>query len=170
LQHSARAILRQQPLFGCLSDAQLDALLPRGQVAHFGRGETLIRQGDNGDSMFILVNGEAGVMVEAGGELQPVASLHSGDCFGEMSLLTGEPRRATVRALADCDVVEIRKAVLARSLKENPELLAQLSGLLARRQLETEGALAALPNASAHDRQTTYEANFLARLRTFFEL
>lgn len=65
-----------------------------------------------------------------------------GDCLGEMSLLTGERRSATVIAQTDCEVVEIGKEVLARSLKENPELLARLSDLLARRQMETEGVLA----------------------------
>src|SRR5205807_2491362 len=53
VQTGARIILRQQPLFKCLSDEQLDTLIPRGRVAHFGRGEKIIRQGENGDSMFI---------------------------------------------------------------------------------------------------------------------
>ena len=64
VQTAARIILRQQPLFRCLSDEQLDALLPRGRVVHFGRDEKLIQQGDSGDSMFILVDGEASVVVE----------------------------------------------------------------------------------------------------------
>ena len=74
-------------------------------------------------------------------------------------------------AQSDCEVVEIGKAVLARSLKENPELLAQLSELLARRQLETEGALAAgKKDGVAQIQQTKYTDSFLDKLRTFFEL
>jgi small-conductance mechanosensitive channel/CRP-like cAMP-binding protein len=171
VQTAARIILRQQPLFRCLSDEQLDVLLPRGRIVHFGRDEKLIQQGDSGDSMFILVDGEATVVVERHGGPRPVAFLRPGDCFGEMSLLTGEQRSATVIAQTDCEVVEIGKEVLARSLKQNPELLARLSELLARRQMETEGVLAAEKQRGLGEaQQTQYAASFLDKLRTFFEL
>jgi small-conductance mechanosensitive channel len=170
VQSAARLILRQQPLFKCLSDDQLDALLPRGRVVHFGRGENLIQQGDNGDSMFILVEGEANVMVERKGAAHRVAGLAAGDCFGEMSLLTGERRSATVVAETDCEVVEVTKPVLARSLKEHPELLAQLSDLLAKRQMQTEGAFAGAQSNEPDNRKDKYAAGFLDRLRGFFEL
>jgi Mechanosensitive ion channel/Cyclic nucleotide-binding domain len=171
VQTAARIILRQQPLFRCLSDEQLDALLPRGRVVHFGRDEKLIKQGEDGDSMFVLVDGQATVVVEGNSGPTPVAFLRSGDCLGEMSLLTGERRRATVIAQTDCEVVEIGKPVLAKSLKENPALLAQLSELLARRQLETEGILAAgKKNGAAEAQQTEYTASFVDKLRAFFEL
>jgi small-conductance mechanosensitive channel/CRP-like cAMP-binding protein len=171
VQSTARIILRQQPLFKCLTDQQLDALLPRGRVVHFGQGEKLIQQGDNGDSMFILVEGEANVFVERNGASRLVASLKSGDCFGEMSLLTGERRSATVQANTDCEVVEIDKPVLTRSLKEHPGLLAQLSELLAKRRMETEGIFAEGPGqATAETQQTRYASGFLDSLRAFFEL
>ena len=170
VQTAARLILRQQPLFKCLTNEQLDALLPRGKVVHFGRGEKLIRQGEDGASMFILVEGEANVLVERNGSSTHVACLRAGDCFGEMSLLTGERRSATVLAHTDCEVVEVGKAVLARSLQEHPQLLTQLSDLLARRQLETEGILAAETHTETRERQTQYAAGFLDKLRVFFEL
>lgn len=171
VQTAARVILAQQPLFKCLNDAQLDALLPRGKVVHFGRGEHIIEQGADGDSMFILVNGEAGVVVARNGLQTHVASLKSGDCFGEMSLLTGEKRSATVTASRDCEVVEIGKAVLAHSLKENPELLTKLSELLARRQMETEGVIAKHTETSViKATQAAYQETFVDRLRKFFEM
>jgi small-conductance mechanosensitive channel/CRP-like cAMP-binding protein len=172
VQSAARIILRQQPLFKCLGDEQLDALLPRGKVVHFGRGETIIRQGENGDSMFIVVQGEANIVAERNGQRQHLANATAGDCFGEMSLLTGELRSATVIAHSDCEVVEIGKTVLAQSLKENPGLLAKLSELLAQRQLQNEGAFANVPPTvtSPEGRQTRYAASFLNKLRTFFEL
>jgi small-conductance mechanosensitive channel len=172
VQTAARIILRQQSLFKCLTDEQLDALLPRGKVIHFGRGEKIIQQGETGDSMFILVQGEANVVAERNGQSRQVASVNSGDCFGEMSLLTGELRNATVMANSDCEVVEIDKAVLGQSLKENPSLLAQLSDLLAQRQLQTEGSFASGrptdPGQAA--RQTRYAASFVNKLRAFLEL
>ena len=171
VQATSRIMLRQHPMFKSLTDDQLDALLPRGWVVHFGRGEKLIQQGDDGHSMFILVNGEANVVVERNGYQTHVASLKRGDCFGEMSLLTGERRTATIVAHTDCEVVEIGKEILANSLKENPELLNKLSELLARRQMETEGILAAKTETSlVRARQTEYQATFVGRLRKFFEL
>ena len=172
VQSVARVILRQQPLFKCLSDEQLDALLPRGRVVHFGRNETIIRQGENGDSMFIIVEGEASVVATRSGNSRQIANMKAGDCFGEMSLLTGELRSATVVANADCQLVEIDKAVIGQSLKENPSLLAQLSELLARRQLQTEDAFAGVSSTTAGQdaRQKRYAANFVDRLRAFFEL
>ena len=171
VQSTARLMLRQQPLFKSLSDNQLDALLPRGRVVHFGRDEKIIQQGDNGDSMFILVAGEANVLVERDSSPTHVASLRSGDCFGEMSLLTGERRSATILAHTDCEVVEIGKPVLARSLKENPDLLSKLSELLARRQMETEGVIAANTKPTVVEaRRAEYTNGFIHKLRVFFQL
>jgi small-conductance mechanosensitive channel/CRP-like cAMP-binding protein len=171
IQSTARIILRQQPLFKSLSDEQLDALLPRGKLIHFGRDEKIIQQGAEGESMFILVEGQANVVVERNGSPMHVASLGSGDCFGEMSLLTGEKRSATILAHTDCDVVEIGKPVLARSLKENPDLLSKLSALLAKRQMETEGIVAANTKPSVVEAtHTEYANSFRYKLRAFFEL
>lgn len=171
VQSAARLILRQQPLFKSFSDDQLDALLPRGQMMRFGRGETLIQQGANGDSMFILVKGEANVVLNRNGFDTHVASLQSGDCFGEMSLLTGEKRSASVIANSDCEVVEIGKPILAHSLRENPELLAKLSALLAERQLKNDGIIAAQTETSIiRAKQSEYQTTFIDRLRVFFEL
>jgi small-conductance mechanosensitive channel/CRP-like cAMP-binding protein len=171
MQSAARGILRQQQLFKCLSDGELDALLPRGRIVHFGKGERLIEQGQDGQSMFILVEGEASVTVERNGFQTHVASLSSGDCFGEMSLLTGEKRSATVVANKDCEVVEIDKAVVAKSLKANPELLNKLSELLAQRQMDNEGIIAKQTGTQAlKATQTAYRETFVDRLRKFFEM
>jgi small-conductance mechanosensitive channel len=171
LQSTARVILRQQPLFKTFTDPQLDALLPRGLAENFGRGEKIIEQGANGDSMFILVKGEANVVVNRNGLDTHVGSLRSGDCFGEMSLLTGERRSASVVANTDCEVVEIGKPILANSLKENPELLSKLSALLAERQLKNDGLIASQTETSVIRAKTNeYQNSFIDKLKVFFEL
>jgi len=171
VQSAARRILRQQPLFQCLTDQQLDALLPRGRAVHFGRGELLIQQGDEGASMFILVDGRATVTVERDGLSKQVGSLNPGDCFGEMSLLTGERRSATITASADCEVVEIGKDVLAKSLEQNPRLLQQLSELLAQHQQQTYGAWGADPKPNSVQGAKREDAgSFLDKLRAFFDM
>src|SRR6266403_1133893 len=88
-RQEARAILRDDALFECLSDAQIESLVQQSQVANFGRGERVIREGAEGDSMFVLLRGAAKVSISRNGTSIPVATLSAGNCFGEMSLLTG---------------------------------------------------------------------------------
>ena len=168
----ARAILRGEPLFQCLSDGQIDNLVKQSELNHFGRGERVIEEGAEGDSMFILLRGAAEVSVSKNGSTIPVATLRSGDCFGEMSLLTGEKRSATVQANGDCYVMEISKTVMGDVIRESPECLRQLSELLAQRKMETEGILkdAATSSAEQAAMQREYTATFLRRLKTFFAL
>src|SRR2546421_467389 len=168
----ARAILRGEPLFHCLSDGQIDNLVKQSELNHFGRGERVIEEGAEGDSMFILLRGAAQVSISKNGSTIPVATLRSGDCFGEMSLLTGEKRSATVRAEGDCYVMEISKDVMGEVIRESPDCLKQLSELLAKRKMETEGILKDLATSSADQaaKQREYTATFLKRLKTFFAL
>src|SRR6266404_3538841 len=167
----ARVILRGEPLFQCLSDGQIDNLVKRSELNHFGRGECVIKEGAEGDSMFILLRGAAEVSVSKNGSTIPVATLRSGDCFGEMSLLTGEKRSATVRADGDCYVMEISKDTMAEVIRDSPECLKQLSELLAKRKMHTEGIKdAASPSADQVAKQREYTATFLNRLKTFFAL
>jgi small-conductance mechanosensitive channel/CRP-like cAMP-binding protein len=167
----ARSILRDEPLFECLSDAQIDNLVKEARLNCFGRGESVIQEGAEGDSMFVLLRGAAQVSVSKNGSLIPVATLNAGDCFGEMSLLTGERRMATVQAKSDCYVLEIGKPVMAEVIRDSPDCLQRLSELLARRKLETEGIVKEVAHTDEQVlKQRQYTATFLNRLRTFFEL
>lgn len=167
----ARAILRNDRLFQCLPDGQLESLLKNSKLDYFGRGEPVIEEGAEGESMFVLLRGTAHVTVAKEGTNIRVGGLRPGDCFGEMSLLTGERRSATVRAVGDCYVMEISKPVMAEVLRDSPQCLEQLSELLARRKMENEGILkeAAIPAEQA-GKAREYKASFLKRLRAVFEL
>src|SRR5437868_3415417 len=170
-QEQARKILRAEPLFQCLADEQLDAVLHDSRLNHFGRGERVIVEGAEGDSMFVLLRGSANVSVAKNGAPIHVGTLHSGDCFGEMSLLPGERRTATVRAAADCYILEISKPVMGEVIRQSPESLNQLSELLAKRKMETEGIIKDAHLAQNEPaKQREYSATFLQRLRTFFEV
>jgi CRP-like cAMP-binding protein len=124
--------------------------------------------------MFILLTGEAAVFVRhQDHETEParVASLQSGDYFGEMSLLTGEARSATVIASTDCQILEIAKSQLAQILQENNDLLTALSEMLAQRRLDNEGVLASA--AERHvlvGKKAEYTRGFLHTVARFFDL
>jgi small-conductance mechanosensitive channel/CRP-like cAMP-binding protein len=170
-QAEALSILRDEPLFSCLSDDQLNRLVTQARINTFGRGEPVIQEGAAGDSMFVLLRGAANVSLFKNGSTIQVATLGAGDCFGEMSLLTGEPRSATVHADGDCYVMEIGKPIMADVLRSAPGCLEQLSQLLAQRKMETEGILQeAIRTGEQTLKERQYSASFLQRLRTFFDL
>ena len=169
-QAEAFSILRGEPLFDCLSEDQLNQMVNQARLKLFGRGEPVIEEGAAGDSMFVMLRGAANVFVSKNGSKIQVATLSSGDCFGEMSLLTGEPRSATVRADGDCYVMEIGKPVMAEVLSGAPSCMEQLSQLLAQRRMETEGILKEASSGEHALTERQYTANFLQRLRTFFQL
>jgi small-conductance mechanosensitive channel len=170
-QAEALAILRGERLFECLSEEQLSHVVQEARLKLFGRGEQVIEEGAAGDSMFVMLRGAANVFVSKNGSKIQVATLGAGDCFGEMSLLTGEPRSATVRADGDCYVMEIGKPVMAEVLRDAPSYLDKLSELLAQRKMETDGILKELGHPDEHAiKERQYTATFLHRLRTFFQL
>ena len=84
----------------------MNLLVPRTVLA----GETVIRQGERGDSLYLIARGVVAVLIAVDGKpSERVASLHAGEFFGEMALLTAERRNATVRAVTDCQVYELAK-------------------------------------------------------------
>ncbi len=168
---AARHSVRRQPILQLLDEAQLDKLFVHARLQQFGRGEKVIEQGSQGDSMFILLTGEADVCVQTNAVETRVATLHAGDAFGEMSLLTGEPRSATVIARRDCELWEIDKATLGEILQENEALVQRLGEMLAQRTLENEGARASAANPQEmQTKQREYTQGFLRKLSAFFEL
>jgi len=166
-----RTLVRRQPVFRDLSDSQIERMVAEARSFQFGAQEHIIKQDDGGDSMFVLMRGSVAVLVRRNGHQTKVATLKAGDCFGEMSLLTGAARSATVIAEGDCEVMEIQKAAFAAIVEESPELLQNLSDLLAQRQMETEGLLETVTQSQeVTERRAQYAAGFLSKLYRFFDL
>ncbi|MEQ1851724.1 MAG: mechanosensitive ion channel family protein [Chthoniobacteraceae bacterium] len=166
-----RELISSQPLLAPLDLDQKDWLLERSKIIRFGRGEKIIRQGSEGCSMFVIVHGELDVIVHANGTDTVVATLRQGEAFGEMCLLTGEKRTATVIAKTDCDLWEISRALLQPLMQENSGLAERLSELLARRRMETEGVLAAqTPAQVMEEKRAEYMLGFRQKIRSLFQI
>src|SRR5262249_54768259 len=87
-QAQAFSSLQAEPLFECLAEEPLNQMVNQARLKLFGRGEPVIEEGAAGESMFVMLRGAANVFVSKNGSKIQVATLRSGDCFGEMSLLT----------------------------------------------------------------------------------
>jgi CRP-like cAMP-binding protein len=103
----------------------------------------------------------------AGESMAEVARLGPGNLFGEMSLLTGEPRAATVVALTDVVLLELDRPVFARLFTEHPELAPKLSGMLAHRRTQLDAVMTASGDTLP---DTTEEGHILGRLKNIFRL
>src|SRR4029079_19504717 len=99
------ALLASVDLFASLAPELRSQIARDAPMAVYGSGETIVKQGEEGQSMFVVLSGD--VRVVLGPQRQEVALIGRGGYFGEMSLLTGEPRSATVLATGDVAVVEI---------------------------------------------------------------
>jgi small-conductance mechanosensitive channel/CRP-like cAMP-binding protein len=180
-RHDAfHAMLRTQPVFAAISHDDLDYLLETGEARLFGGGERIIEENAAGDSMFVITSGRAAVIIGGvGAAPSQVAELGVGECFGEMSMLTGEPRSATVQAIGDCEVLEITKPLFGIIMERDESLVSRLSELLVQRKLDTEGFAtrlrdqasgAAGSRMAATAKEKEYRAKLLKKIRSFFEL
>jgi len=121
-----------------LDSAQLDALAGGAVWSKFARGSVIIPQHDAGSSMFMIVSGSVAVSTRQTGMRNHVATLHAGDVIGEMSLLTGARRSATVTAVDLVLALEISKAALKPILDAAPALYDRFAAMLDKRRLELD--------------------------------
>jgi small-conductance mechanosensitive channel len=141
------------------------SMLAQAAVSHvFAPGETVIRAGDPGSSMFVVHNGRVSVQINDNGKLRTVATLSDGDFFGEMALFTGEPRTANVVALEETEVLEIGHKAMKHVFETNPDLVESLSYIIAERR---EGLVA---RADTLDTGGEGPAGVLSKIKRFFGL
>jgi hypothetical protein len=119
-------------VFSGLPGEAVDRLAGRSRRLRFAPGEAIVREGEASRALYVIADGEA-VVTAAGRE---IGRLAAGEVFGEMAFLTGEPRRATVRAQGSLAVVEVDSAALTALLEEHRELADELAHRMASRRLE----------------------------------
>ncbi|RPJ85562.1 MAG: hypothetical protein EHM13_00610 [Acidobacteria bacterium] len=159
-------ILAGVPLFSSLSDENRADLVSSAAEQIYAAGEAIVRQDNAGESLFVVCRGSVRVTVEPAG--REVATIGEGGYFGEMSLLTGEPRTATVSAIPDCSVLEITAPSFRKIALANPAVLEQMTRDVSLRReglaRTREAAVAdAVPPEAVH-------ATFLARVQRFLGL
>ncbi len=133
IRSAITAKLKNIPVLTPLPPEDIELLAKRVSFELFGNGESIVHQDELGDSMYIIHSGGCDIVLE-GGERKVVATLKEGDFFGEMSLLTGERRTATVVAKGDTEVFMIDKKSFADILKAHPAISETLGQALVTRQ------------------------------------
>jgi small-conductance mechanosensitive channel/CRP-like cAMP-binding protein len=159
-----RRVLEGVDLFATLSDEQRADIARATVTKTYGNGEPIVRQGEPGESMYVLCSGTVSVVVEP--DKREVATIRSGGYFGEMSLLTGEPRSATVLARGEAVVLELNAEVFRRLGVDSPHAIEQVGFSAITRRAELDRVRSAARDTAV----TEAPATFLARMKRFLRL
>ncbi len=131
----------------------------------------MTRQGAEAHWLYLVLTGQAKVLLRGVGGLErEVARLGPGEFFGEMSLMTGAPRQATVVAATDVVCYRLDKAVFQAVLRDRPELAERVAEVLARRSVDLEAVRHDLDEEARRRRVAEAALDLLGRMRRFFGL
>ena len=161
-------LLASTEIFGHLDTSQLISLAKAASCQSFAPGETVVLQGERGDSLFIVVSGSLEVFQTGIGANSPpppgrkVAILETGDIFGEMALCTGEARSASLICNDECVLIEIQRHHLLPLLEERPEILETMGSIMAARRQQ----LKAIKQSRAESRRLA----LIARMQRLFSM
>jgi CRP-like cAMP-binding protein/small-conductance mechanosensitive channel len=164
--------LRKVELFSQLNDAELRAMAERLRYSPFAKGNIITKQGDERSHwLYIIINGEAEVYVDLpNGKRRTVRALGQGSFFGEMGLLTGAPRSASVIARSDVECYRIDKDVVEEMLHARPSIAEEISHILVTRRAELDAALQNLDATGAHKDLSQQRNEILSTIKRFFSL
>ncbi|MGA2714294.1 MAG: cyclic nucleotide-binding domain-containing protein, partial [Bryobacteraceae bacterium] len=162
-------ILRRTPIFRLLSDPELFELGAHLHHLSFAPGELIIRQGDDGDSMYFVTAGQVAITLAGTDRTEHhIGRIDPGDFFGERSLLTGEARAANAVALSGVDCYKLDKPGLEGVIGRRPELAEDMSVVLAHRQMELSAVRERLDLETARLKEAENQMQLLSRIRRFF--
>jgi small-conductance mechanosensitive channel len=153
------------PIFSPLSEEETEQLAEAAKTRIYAAGEAIVRMGQEGSSMFVIVRGRVNVQIVENGQEKIVNTLTESDFFGEMSLLTGEKRTATVVAADETEVLRIEKKAMKLILESNPDLVQSISDIMDERRMGLVSA-----SKPTHDVSVGKSKGVLQSIREFFSL
>lgn len=168
-----RAHIDEVDLLSSLSNKEKNELAREASERRYAAGERIVRQGDLGAEFFIVMSGKVRVTVRReDGRGAEVGTFGRGFFFGEMSLLTGEPRRATITATEDTDVIVIGQEGFGQIIAAHPKIAEKLSAAVEKRrvEIEQEFAEAGDPDGAAAVKEDYSRENVLKKIKDFFDI
>lgn len=160
-------VLGRVPFLEPLSQAELRQLASGLKREYYAKGESVIVQGEKGDSFYVIAAGAVSVCI--GKKQQVVATLKRGDFFGEMSLMTGEPRAATIIAKGDCEFHVIDKPTFQKIIAANDGLIAAIGEKLEDRKSSLDATKERAKKGSA-DADVDESSSLVFKIRRFFNI
>jgi branched-chain amino acid transport system substrate-binding protein len=170
---SLREEIGSAEIFSMLSEEQVDVIAEHAAYHTYYPEDVIVRQGTRDTTLLIIASGVVQVTKQdAAGREVEVARLGSGDIIGEMSLLTGEPRSATVKAVVQVSVIEVTKEALEPVLQAEPALSDAFAQVMLERRLKTEQFLESMRQSdkAASDFVSDYVEAVVRRMRRFFRV
>jgi CRP-like cAMP-binding protein len=146
-------LLQNMPVFGGLSADTLSAVLETAAIVRLPRGEFFFREGDEGDSAYVLERGKAMFWKKHEDSQYPMRTLGEGECFGEMAMIGIYPRSGSTQAIDDCVAIKITYETLSQMLRRDPQqcviILMNMARDLSRRLRDADNLLL-LERATKH--------------------
>ena len=157
--------LRRATLFGELSTDDLRRLARISQTRLYAPHEVVVREGEPGEEMFVIVRGTVNISIDPpDAERTPVTRLGPGDFFGEMSLVSGAKRTATVQANDECELIAIDASTFRQLLLASPELSERIRSVVAERTTNLADRVETLTRDAVEDEKQHFLLRFLAQL------
>jgi CRP/FNR family transcriptional regulator, cyclic AMP receptor protein len=153
---TAQEALRQARLFSALPESTLHELLQACVRLKRSEGETLFYENEAGDTLFLLVRGRVAIERDFGGGSVQIAQRGPGECLGELTLLDGAARSATVVCLQDCELLQLGRSAFHACLRQSPELALGIVAVLSTRLREATQALAQTQVLDLKERLSAY--------------
>ncbi len=142
------AALRRSPLFDQLSPAELEVLAELSRPRRFARGQAILEEGEQGDSLYVLVSGDVEVLRREGEREKPLARIEPPQFFGEMALVDREERSATVRAVSDVTALQLTAQNFTAFRRQSRDgftfVVINIARALSKRLREADARLASL--------------------------
>ena len=163
--------LRRLDLLSPMTDKELRVLAERLRYAPFAHGNVISRQGAVAHWLYIIIHGEADIYLDAnGGERHVIRTLGPGDFFGEMGMMTGAPRSASVAARTDVECYRLDKEAFEDILRARPAIAEEISSVLVTRRAELESVARQIDEKTGEKEMAQQRSEILATIRRFFGL
>jgi len=163
--------LNKVELFSSLHPSELRTIAEKLKHAPFAKGDIITRQGAVAHWLYMLVDGDADVYLETPGqERRKLNTLHPGNFFGEMGLMTGAPRTATVIAATDVECYQLDKASFQEVLEHRPELAEEISKILVSRRYGLDSLQQTMDDDTRATQMAQQHQDVLTRIYEFFGL
>ncbi len=166
--------LRRVDLFSQMSEKELRHLAESLKYAPFARGNVISRQGAVAHWLYIIISGETEVFVEVeNGQRRSLSVLRKGDFFGEMGMMTGAPRAASVLARTDVECYRLDKVSFEDIMQARPSIAEEITQILVQRKAELDAATANMHGDQAlvsEETRRVRHSELLAKVKGFFGL